>query len=662
MLSVFISCLIYPVVGHAAWASLFHGDQKGWLEAMGFIDFAGSTVVHSVGGWVALAAVIVIGPRMGKFSEDGTPRRIQPHNMVLTYLGTLILFFGWFGFNAGSNLTPDPAIGPIIINTVIAACFGCIGSSALSWWLSPLKRPEPEMIANGLLGGLVGITAGCASVGTVGAACIGLIAGNVVYFATKFVEEDLRLDDVVGAIAVHGFAGAWGTLAVGLFITPENLGETSRWIQLGVQALGVAACFVWTFGCAYLFLNTLNRITPIRVPPEDEEIGLNIAEHGASSSVLDLVHAMHQATTSGDFSETAKVEVEHGTEIGDLAQGFNHMVDAVRGSLDENKRQQAIAQTERSKALEALEQAEQAQQQIKDALGASKHQEQLAEQERERAVEALQTAEEERSRAQQTHYRLEQERNAAAETRERYMHAIETHLYSLVTESDDMSASIGDTVCRTEGMSDIVGDVSKKVAQVSESLAKVTNATRQASEISREGAARAATTQTAVNSLDQSTREIGEVVAVINSIASQTNLLALNATIEAARAGKAGRGFAVVATAVKELAKESSGATERIRAKIEGIQDHSETVMAAIRDLSDSLQTITEINRAVAISVEDVTATSSGVSQAAEQAHEVSRETADIAKKTGGVSEKVKASYDSMRNIFEESAGALQEA
>ncbi len=332
ILSALISVVVYPIFGHWAWGSLLHNDQQGWLEALGFVDFAGSTVVHSVGGWVGLAGIIIIGPRMGKFDADGNPQRFHPHNMTLAYLGTFILFFGWFGFNGGSTLEAGPGLAPIILNTILAGCFGGISASALSWFTSPLKRPEGEMIMNGVLGGLVAITAGCNVVETPGAAIIGFIGGMVVFGAVHLVERILKLDDVVGAIAVHGFGGAWGTIATGIFMTSESLGETSRWTQVGIQTLGVVVCFFWSFGIAYCLLRLINSITPLRVPPEDERLGLNISEHGATSSILEIAQAMHQATTSGNFSETLKVEVEHGTESGDLAQGFNRMIDAIHST------------------------------------------------------------------------------------------------------------------------------------------------------------------------------------------------------------------------------------------------------------------------------------------------------------------------------------------
>lgn len=335
---------------------------------------------------MALVGVFVIGPRIGKFGPDGKVNRIPPHNMTMAYLGTFILFFGWFGFNCGSTLEATPDIAAIALNTLLAACFGSISAAALSWYFCQMKRPEGEMIANGMLGGLVGITAGCYFVNTTGAALIGLSSGVVVYFGSLFIERVLKLDDVVGAISVHGFCGAWGTLCVGFFIRPELLGEMTRMQQIGIQALGVGAAFVWTVGVGFVLLKFIDFIFGgLRVSPEDEEMGLNVAEHGASSSLIDLANAMHRATTSGRFDESVKVEVEHGTEIGDLGRGFNQMVDAVSTALAETRRQvQAVSKARRDteKARSVLEGNREAFQQrideIASNLGTMMHQTQEA--------------------------------------------------------------------------------------------------------------------------------------------------------------------------------------------------------------------------------------------------------------------------------------------
>jgi Amt family ammonium transporter len=191
--------------------SLFHPESQGWLEARGFIDFAGSTVVHSVGAWVALAAIMVVGPRRGRFTPEGKPVKMRADNIPLAYLGTIILFFGWFGFNCGSTLEATSDIGVIAANTLVAACFAAVRATLVTWIRSGSKKSvDPLMVANGMLGGLVAITAGCAVVDTYGAILLGLVAGVVDYYGTMFLERTLKLDDGVGAIPIHGFCGVVG--------------------------------------------------------------------------------------------------------------------------------------------------------------------------------------------------------------------------------------------------------------------------------------------------------------------------------------------------------------------------------------------------------------------------------------------------------------------
>lgn len=355
IISAVISGLIYPVFGHWAWGGLFHG-QNGWLQALGFKDFAGSTVVHSVGAWISLASIIVIGPRISKFGEDGTVNQFPPHNMTFAYLGGFILLFGWFGFNCGSTMKASLASGQIAVNTLLSGCFGCVTCAALSWIGSPLKRPTGEMIVNGLLGGLVGVTAGCAYFSAWGAVATGAVSGIIVYAGCGFVEKTLKLDDVVSAVTVHGFCGAWGTIAVAIFILPEHLAPMTRFAQFKIQLLGVIACFAWTFGLGIIILKFVDRFTGgLRVSREAELMGLNISEHGASSSLLDLIENIRNATVRGDFSSAKKVEVEVGTEIGDLAAGFNRMVDAIQQAFTETQSQMETARTASVKAETAQE-------------------------------------------------------------------------------------------------------------------------------------------------------------------------------------------------------------------------------------------------------------------------------------------------------------------
>ncbi len=271
MYSVFLSALVYPIFGSWAWGSLYKGS--GWLESLGFIDFAGSTVVHSVGGWAALAGAIVLGPRIGKFSKDGKPKAIPGHNITLAALGTFILWFGWFGFNSGSTTTGTKDIALIAVNTTLSGSAGAITAMITSWKL--LKKPDGSMALNGALAGLVGITAGCANLLPWSSVITGAIAGVLVVLSVLFIERKLKIDDPVGAISVHGVCGAFGTLAAGIF---DSAGFSLS--TIGVQAIGVAAAFLWTFPVMFAAFKLIDKLVGLRVSPQEEMDGLDIAEHG----------------------------------------------------------------------------------------------------------------------------------------------------------------------------------------------------------------------------------------------------------------------------------------------------------------------------------------------------------------------------------------------
>ncbi len=271
--SIVVSGLIYPIFGSWAWGSLYKGS--GWLEGFGFIDFAGSTVVHSVGGWAALAGAIVLGPRLGKYAKDGSIRPILGHNMPLAALGVFILWLGWFGFNPGSTTTADKSIAMIFVNTNLAAAAGAVLAMFTSWL--KFGKPEVGMSLNGALAGLVGITAGCANVSPLSAVIIGAIAGVIVVLSVLFFDR-LKIDDPVGAVSVHGVCGAWGTLGAGIF----NMGGTSLQI-IGVQLLGIAACFIWTFVTAFAMFKAIEKTVGLRVSPEEEMEGLDFSEHGGNA-------------------------------------------------------------------------------------------------------------------------------------------------------------------------------------------------------------------------------------------------------------------------------------------------------------------------------------------------------------------------------------------
>lgn len=277
--SVLISVCVYPVSGHWTWGG-------GWLSELGFHDFAGSTVVHLVGGCLAFVGAWVLGPRLGKYGKDGKSRAIPGHNLTVAALGVFILWMGWFGFNPGSQLAADgaenaTAISHVFLTTNIAAAVGGVAAMFISW--IKFSKPSLSLTLNGILAGLVGVTAGCDMVSPAGAAVIGLICGTLMVFAVEFIDKKLHIDDPVGASSVHGVCGFIGTLLTGLLSTSEG------WLYTGdahfflVELLGACVVTLWAIACGFVIFKGLDKIHGLRVEPRIEDEGLDIYEHGETA-------------------------------------------------------------------------------------------------------------------------------------------------------------------------------------------------------------------------------------------------------------------------------------------------------------------------------------------------------------------------------------------
>jgi ammonium transporter len=324
-IALLVSGLIYPIFGHWAWNGLELGIPSGWLGNLGFVDFAGSTVVHSAGAWVSLAVLVIIGPREGRFPSQGPPQKIQGANLPMGVLGVMLLWFGWIGFNGGSTLEFNDQVAGIILNTMISGASGMLMAGFLSLVL--YKHIEVEPLMNGSVAGLVAITAPCFAVSTPIAFLIGAVGGAVMVAVSRILER-YRIDDAVDAIAVHGGAGAWGTLSVGLFGQMDLLGtDLPRIILVLVQILGILVCFAWAFGVTWLILRLWDRWTPLRVSAAAEEIGLNVSEHRAKTELYDLFQVMDEQAATQDLS--LRVPVQPFTEVGHIAARYNQVIDAL---------------------------------------------------------------------------------------------------------------------------------------------------------------------------------------------------------------------------------------------------------------------------------------------------------------------------------------------
>ena len=313
VVSIVVTSLIYPVFGHWAWSN------EGWLKALGFKDFAGSTVVHSMGAWIGLAGTLVLGPRLGKF-KNNTIKYFAPSNHNFVVFGVFILFVAWFGFNAGSLLKFDAAAASILLNTVLAGVFGGLGGWAIS--LFHKEKVNVEMLSFSIIAGLVGVTAGCDVFDARTSAFIGFSSALIMHIFDHILLKKFHVDDPLSVVGVHGFAGVWGTLAVGFFAAiPQNM---TRLDFVFVQILGVVVAFVFAFSLGLLLFFALSKIKLLRVSPKHEVTGLNVSEHNEKLPWVDTIESIVKIMKSGHFA--SKVYVEKHTEIGLVATFFNHLL------------------------------------------------------------------------------------------------------------------------------------------------------------------------------------------------------------------------------------------------------------------------------------------------------------------------------------------------
>ena len=324
LLALFISGAIYPLFGHWAWNGIVSEGSGGWLENLGFVDFAGSTVVHGIGAWFGLAVVMVVGARHGRFSQGGRSYPIQGSNIPFSVLGALILWFGWIGFNGGSTLALNEQVPGIVINTVMAGVGGMLTAAVLS----SVRHRMLEVchLINGALAGLVAVTACCHVINVPLSVIVGGSGAAVALLASQLLER-WQIDDAVDAFPVHGAAGMWGTLCVGLFGQLDLIDTgLSRGSQILVQLFGTGVAAAWTFGLAWGVLTLVNRVFPLRISLEDEHMGLNVSEHRAKTETYELFQVMDYQARTNDLS--LRVPVEPFTEVGHIATRYNQVIGA----------------------------------------------------------------------------------------------------------------------------------------------------------------------------------------------------------------------------------------------------------------------------------------------------------------------------------------------
>jgi Amt family ammonium transporter len=549
VLAAVVGLLIYPVFGHWAWGAGLVTDNKPWLAASGFIDFAGSTVVHSVGAWIALAGIIILGPRIGRFDANGKALPIHGHSHVLSAMGAMLLLVGWIGFNAGSTAAASGAVSKIAANTLLGASFGgivamLIGRAKDGTYLT-------NRLVNGLLAGLVGITAGCDAVGPKGAIAIGAICGASVVFVEDFVLHRMKLDDVVGVVGVHGVSGVLGTLLVPFFAMPEKLNGLTVMSSFLVQAQGVAAAFLWAFGMGLLAFWAMKLTIGIRLPEADEHRGLNAAEHGAAIGTGALQQELYRITQL-ERDLTRRLDAASGDEAAEIAQIINPF-------LDEFQRVQADIARHATRINNAS-----------SVIGGLSDQ-------------------------------FLQDSSAVSSTSGK-MALAATSL------SGRASAAVGQASGLREGaervshaardMTRRIQELADRMGQLSHSVNDVAHAASNGRSVSHSANAVIGHSESQMVNLVAASNQINEIAELIEGIASSTNLLALNATIEAARAGEAGKGFAVVASEVKALANQTQRATADVKARVAAMRASTEQATRGFAMLRDVLG---DINRTIGI-------------------------------------------------------------
>ncbi len=610
--TAFISTIIYPVFGHWAWSNRLNPDNHTFLTEAGFIDFAGATVVSALGGWISLAGLLVVGARLGRFNEDGTTNHIQGHSIVLATFGSIVLWLGALAFNSGLAHAGSEELAHVVSNTILAGAFSGLTAMLIGRVHEGLYRPERSIY--GLLGGIVAIAAGCHVFPTYATIIVGIVSGFVVYLGFEIMTRRFHLDDAVSAIPINGLCGAVGTILVGPLMMAERLGDTTRMEQTMVQLQGVGLSFLWAFPVAYIFFWCLEKFVGLRVTAEEEEIGLNTAEHGATIGTGLLQEALMDIV-QGERDLTRRLDQSTGDESAEIAHLFNKFVERIQFlmiSIAQNARVLNTSSDRLSKMAKMF----------------GKNFDHIFESS---------------SLLSESSRNVSKEVSSAANVAEEISHNVGT-----------ISESAGEMSSQLQEVSQMVANMTQAIRKMADNASDVSGVTTMA----EDGARKA---EESMQGLRDATQKISGIVDLIKAIANQTNLLALNAVIESAHAGEAGKGFVVVASEVKELASQTAKATEEISKRIAELQSNTQDMDEVVKSITGVISTINESISNISSSVNQQNHDTNVMSQKldlsvghAQQVAESISHVADGARSVSGNMRKAAIETDNMLNSIDE--------
>lgn len=605
--TIFVTMIVYPVFGHWAWGNKVLPDNISFLSNKGFIDFAGSTVVMAVGGWCALAGIIVLGPRRGRFSADGKVMPMPANNVVLAALGAIILWVGQIAFNAGLAKAGSLDTAHIMSNTLLGGATSGLTSLIFGRMVDGLFRPERCIY--GLLGGVVAVAAGCPIYAFSDMMILGVTTGIMVLVSYRVLTNVLKLDDVTCAIPINAICGSWGTLMVAVLGKAEHFGGNTRLEQLSVQAQGVGLAFLWAFTAAYIFYTILNKIQPLRVSEEDEQIGLNSAEHGVTIGTGLLQEALKDMVGgSGDL--TVRLDETTGDESAEIAYLFNRFTEKLQ-VLMINIEQNSKIITSSSDNLRVV--ANEFAQEFDKITGQS---------------------------------------SEVSNSTTKIAHDLD----AISNVIRDVNQNVGHIVNNAEDVSSTIESVSKEVSGMERAIGEIAHNSSSASTVAAKAEVMIHDAKASMDSLNRTATSIDSILKQIQSIAGQTNMLALNASIEAASAGDAGKGFEVVAGEVKALADETAKAAAGISSKITEIQGQAVTTGAIVSELNDIISTINQSISSISSATETQRQSTGTISRNLGQTVMSAKA---IAKEIGSIAHGTEEASGNVRDAAAESGGVI---